>query len=120
MLASIFSVTNTAIDAAKLRLEKRGTPNASVRLGVKGGGCSGYSYVVKYDDDAPAETDLVIETNGAKFLIDNKSLPILQGATLDYVKSLMYEGFKFINPLEASTCGCGTSFTITNTITVTK
>lgn len=105
-------VTPAAVEYAKQRLAKRGTPNAAVRLGVKGGGCSGFSYVIEFSDDEPRSRDTVSEYDGVKFYVDKKSLIYLNDSTLDYVNSVMFRGFKFLNPQEASKCGCGHSFTV--------
>ena len=105
-------ITAEAVAYAKKRLEARGTPEASIRLGVRGGGCSGFSYVIEYSDDPPRERDTVSELDGVKFYIDKKSMIYLAGSTLDYENTLMFQGFRFKNPQEASRCGCGHSFTV--------
>jgi iron-sulfur cluster assembly protein len=105
-------ITAEAVAYAKKRLEARGTPAASIRLGVRGGGCSGFSYVIEYSDDPPRERDTVSELDGVKFYIDKKSMIYLAGSTLDYENTLMFQGFRFKNPQEASRCGCGHSFTV--------
>jgi len=105
-------VTASAVQYAKQRLEKRGTPNAAVRLGVKGGGCSGFSYVIEFSDDEPRSRDTVTEYDGVRFYVDKKSLIYLNDSTLDYVNTVMFRGFKFLNPQEATKCGCGHSFTV--------
>lgn len=109
-------LTPKAVEAARASLVKRGTPDAALRLGIKGGGCSGYSYVIEFDDEAPRERDLVFEfgEDGAKLrvFVDKKSILYLGGSYLDWEKTLMYQGFKFKNPNEATACGCGSSFTV--------
>lgn len=105
-------VSDAAVEYAKKRLEQRGTPNAAIRLGVKGGGCSGFSYVIEFSDDPPRERDVVQEFGGVRFYVDKKSLIYLAGSVLDYEKTVMFQGFKFKNPQEASRCGCGHSFTV--------
>lgn len=105
-------VTSAAVEYAKKRLEKRGTPNAAVRLGIKGGGCSGFSYVIEFSDEEPRSRDTVSEFDGVRFYIDKKSMLYLNNSTLDYVNTLIFQGFKFLNPQEASKCGCGHSFTV--------
>jgi iron-sulfur cluster assembly protein len=97
---------------ARQKLAQRGTPDAAVRLGIKGGGCSGFSYVIQFDDEPPRERDTVYEVDGVKFYVDKKSLVYLAGSLLDYEKTLMFQGFKFRNPNEATSCGCGHSFTV--------
>jgi iron-sulfur cluster assembly protein len=106
------TITDAAVDYAKKRLAQRGTPDAAIRLGVRGGGCSGFSYVIEFSDDAPRERDLVLEIGGVRFFVDKKSFVYLAGSALDYEKTLVFQGFKFKNPQEASRCGCGHSFTV--------
>lgn len=106
------TITEGAAMFARQKLDKRGTPHAAVRLGIKGGGCSGFSYVIQFDDGAPKARDYAYEVNGVRFVIDKKSLIYLSGSTFDFEKTLMFQGFKFKNPNEASSCGCGHSFTV--------
>jgi iron-sulfur cluster assembly protein len=106
------TITDGAVEYAKKRLAQRGTPDAAVRLGVRGGGCSGFSYVIEFADDPPRERDLVFEAGGVRFYVDKKSFIYLAGSALDYEKTLVFQGFKFKNPQEASRCGCGHSFTV--------
>lgn len=105
-------LTATAVEAAKAALAKRGTPQAAIRLGIKGGGCSGFSYVIEYDDDPPRPRDRTFEFEGVRIVVDKKSLIYLMGTVLDFEKTLMKQGFKFRNPNEATSCSCGTSFTV--------
>lgn len=105
-------LTSTAIEAAKRALEKRGTPSAFLRLGVRGSGCSGMAYVIEFADEQ-RDKDNILEFDGLRVLVDPKSMIYLQGSTLDYEKkNLMQFGFKFINPNAKSTCGCGESFDV--------
>jgi iron-sulfur cluster assembly protein len=106
------TLTPAAIQGAKAALAKRGTPAAAVRLGIKGGGCSGFGYVIEFDDEPPRERDRVYEFDGVKVVVDKKSLIYLMGSVLDYEQTLMRQGFRFENPNVASSCGCGTSFTV--------
>ncbi len=106
------SIAPAAAVFARQKLAQRGTPDAAVRLGIKGGGCSGFSYVIQFDDEPPRERDTVYEVDGIKFYVDKKSLVYLAGSMLDYEKTLMFQGFKFRNPNEATSCGCGHSFTV--------
>jgi iron-sulfur cluster assembly protein len=105
-------VSPAAVVYAKKRLAERDTPNAAIRLGVRGGGCSGFSYVIEFSDDPPRERESVGSSEGVTFYVDKKSLVFLNGSTLDYTKTLMFQGFQFLNPQEASKCGCGHSFTV--------
>jgi iron-sulfur cluster assembly protein len=106
------SLTPKAIAMAKSRLVKRGTPDASLRLGIRGGGCSGFNYVIEFSDDVPRERDRVFDFDGLRVLVDKKSLIYLAGSVLDWQQTLMQQGFKFVNPNEATACGCGHSFTV--------
>jgi iron-sulfur cluster assembly protein len=105
-------ITAEAVKYAKKRLAARGTPDAAVRIGVRGGGCSGFNYVIEFSDDPPRAKDTVCDFDGVKFYVDKKSLIYLAGSTLDYEHTLMFQGFRFKNPQEASRCGCGHSFTV--------
>jgi iron-sulfur cluster assembly protein len=105
-------ITAAAVTYAKKRLAARGTPDAAVRLGVRGGGCSGFNYVIEFSDDPPRAKDTVSDLDGVKFYVDKKSLIYLAGSTLDYEHTLMFQGFRFRNPQEATRCGCGHSFTV--------
>ena len=100
-----------AVVKAREALAKRGTPDAMLRLGVKGGGCSGFSYVIEFSDKARTR-DRVFEFDGVKVVVDPKSLVFLAGTTLDYEVKLMQHGFKFVNPNEQAGCGCGESFSV--------
>jgi iron-sulfur cluster assembly accessory protein len=102
-------VTPEAAKEAKRLLQLQGTPDMVIRIAVQGGGCSGFTYQMKFDTKA-AEFDEVIQTDDAKFVVDAKSALFLKGTTLDYVNALMGGGFKFVNPNATSTCGCGESF----------
>jgi iron-sulfur cluster assembly protein len=104
-------LTKKAIQMAKQALLKRGTPDASLRLGVRGGGCSGVSYAIQFSDKV-RERDHVYDFDGLRVIVDPKSLVYLRGSVLDYEVKLMQHGFKFVNPNEKSGCGCGESFSI--------
>ncbi len=106
------AVTPRAATMARKQLEKRGTPDAAIRIGLRGGGCSGFSYVIEFADGAPRERDRVIEADGVRFFVDPKSLIYLAGTVLDWEQTLMRQGFKFQNPNEAASCGCGHSFSV--------
>ena len=104
-------LTRKAIEMAKQALVKRGTPGAALRLGVRGGGCSGVSYAIEFSDKV-RERDQRFDFDGLLVVVDPKSLVYLRGAVLDYEVKLMQHGFKFRNPNEKSGCGCGESFTV--------
>jgi iron-sulfur cluster assembly protein len=81
-----------------------------LRLGVKGGGCSGLSYNLEFDTEK-GKHDKLFEIEGVKVVVDLKSYLYLNGSTLDYVKQGLTGGFTFLNPKAKSSCGCGSSFT---------
>jgi iron-sulfur cluster assembly protein len=112
-VAPSFSLTD---QAARKILEftlarPESTDRTGLRVGVKGGGCSGMSYVFEVCDD-PRPKDQVFEQGGAKVYIDPKSLLFLAGTRLDYHESLMGRGFALENPNVKQSCGCGTSFAL--------
>ncbi len=111
------AVSPKAVEAIRASLAKRGTPDSALRVGIKGGGCSGFSYVIEFADELPRQGDLVLEftedeKSKVRVFCDKKSIIYLGGSVLDYEKTLMYQGYKFKNPQEASKCGCGHSFTV--------
>lgn len=81
-----------------------------VRIGAKGGGCSGFTYVLDFDQQGPTEFDLAFEQHGIRIVIDKKSEFFMGGTTLDFNDGLLDRGFVFKNPQATSSCGCGTSF----------
>ena len=83
---------------------------AGLRVGVRGGGCSGFQYALAFDTQR--DGDEVFEDHGLKILVDSPSLPYVRGAIVDYVEGLQGAGFKFQNPNVKSTCGCGSSFSV--------
>ena len=86
--------------------------NVMLRVGVQGGGCSGFSYILGFDDKAPNEFDLVFEQDGIRIVTDPKSLLYLAGMEIDFETNLMGRGFKFKNPNARNSCGCGESFSV--------
>jgi iron-sulfur cluster assembly protein len=111
------TISQAAVDAIAVQVAKRGVAGTSLRAGIRGGGCSGFSYVIEFHDGDPKSRDVVYDmaaTDGTpvRVLVDKKSLLYLNGAVLDWEKTLMRQGFKFVNPNEKASCGCGTSFTV--------
>lgn len=107
----MISLTTTAAEEVKRLIEKEQKPNLGLRIGVKGGGCSGLSYILAIDEATPKQYDQVFEQEGVKVLIDAKSHLYLDGLTIDYKSGLVGGGFEFNNPNAKKSCGCGTSFT---------
>lgn len=103
-------ITDRALAQIKRLLAKDGRPEAFLRLGVKGGGCSGFEYVMKIDV-VRKPIDLETSGDGVTVVCDAKSAVMLKGSTFDYTGNLIGGGFKFDNPNVARSCGCGTSFT---------
>src|ERR671937_530024 len=83
---------------------------AGLRVGVRGGGCSGFQYQLAFDEQR--DGDVVFESHGLKLLIDAESLPFVRGSTIDYEESLQGAGFKVNNPNVVAACGCGSSFRV--------
>jgi iron-sulfur cluster assembly protein len=106
-------VTPSAVKRIRVILAKEGISpeEGGLRLGVKGGGCSGHSYVIAFDAH-PRERDRIFTFDGVRVFIDPKSFVFLNGMTLDYEETLMRQGFNFINPNSTRSCGCGTSFSV--------
>jgi len=104
------TLTDTAAQRVKDFLANRGK-GVGLRLGVKTTGCSGMAYVLEFADGAE-DGDEVFESQGVKIFVDGKSLVYLDGTELDFTKEGLNEGFKFKNPNEKATCGCGESFTV--------
>jgi len=106
-------VTPKAVNRIRAVLAKEGisTEEGGLRLGVKGGGCSGLSYAIAFDSH-PRERDRIFTFDGVRVFIDPKSFVYLNGMTLDYEETLMRQGFNFINPNSTRSCGCGTSFSV--------
>jgi len=83
---------------------------AGLRVGVRGGGCSGFQYQLAFDEQR--DNDVVFESHGLKLLVDSESLPFVRGSTIDYEESLQGAGFKVNNPNVVAACGCGSSFRV--------
>ncbi len=107
-----FPVTVTPEAAVRLRslVERKGEPGSFVRIGVKGGGCSGLEYVLRLDTK-PTPFDIEHDAGGVRLVCDAKSAVHLQGASLVWTGNLVGGGFQFENPNAEKSCGCGTSFT---------
>jgi len=105
------AVTEAASQAIIKYLADHDAPDgAGLRIGVRGGGCSGLSYFLDVETQ-PRESDTLLDAPlGVKVFVDPKSLLFLQGSTLDFVRGLMESGFKFVNPKAGRGCGCGESF----------
>ena len=102
------------LSAQKVRefLDAQGTDvsTAGLRVGVRGGGCSGFQYQLAFDEERAG--DVVFEDHGLRLLVDGQSLPYVDGSTIDYLESLQGAGFQVTNPNVVAACGCGSSFQV--------
>ncbi|WP_027410088.1 HesB/IscA family protein [Anoxybacteroides tepidamans] len=105
----VITLTEAAAFQIKDMMKEHGEEEAYLRVGVKGGGCSGLSYGMGFEHERH-EDDYEFEQHGIKVLIDKESAPILKGTVIDYKQSLMGGGFTINNPNAIATCGCGSSF----------
>jgi iron-sulfur cluster assembly protein len=104
------NVSPGAVKRVKEMMESQNLQNAFLRMGVKGGGCSGLQYNLEFDTEM-GKFDKQFEVDGVKVVVDVKSYLYLNGTTLDWVTQGLTGGFTFVNPNAKSSCGCGTSFT---------
>ncbi|PYV08088.1 MAG: iron-sulfur cluster insertion protein ErpA [Acidobacteria bacterium] len=104
-------ITPTAIAKVKEIIAQQDPQPRALRVGVVGGGCSGFSYQMNFENDTNG-IDKVFDFDGLKVFVDHASLMYLNGTKIDYVESLEGSGFKFENPNVKSTCGCGSSFSV--------
>ena len=102
------TLSSTAADKLRAILIEEKAEDKGLRIRVVPGGCSGYSYDMIFDQ--PAEGDQVFEAHGVKLLVDGDSLPLLQGAEIDFKEEIGHEGFTINNPNSTGGCGCGKSF----------
>jgi len=106
----MITLTPKALTEVKRLLEKENKPELGLRMGVRSGGCSGYSYMLGFDTQH--EGDQIQTVDGVKVLVDSKSSPILEGTEVDYTDGLQGKGFTFSNPNASRSCGCGESFSV--------
>ncbi len=106
------AITEKAAGKVKAFAVKEGLNAFGLRVGVKGGGCSGLTYQLGIEKEEPRPDDKVIEENGVRLFVDKKSYVFLAGTTLEYSDGLNGRGFEFQNPNAKTTCGCGTSFSV--------
>src|ERR1700757_2377927 len=104
-------LTPKAVAKVKEIMAQQSPVPAGLRVGVVGGGCSGFSYSMSFENGA-GMMDKVIEVDGLKVFVDATSMMYLNGCVVDYVETLEGAGFKFENPNVKSTCGCGSSFSV--------
>src|SRR6476620_103062 len=107
--APVITLSEAALKEVKRLINVQGLTEGGLRLGVKGGGCSGLSYTINFDEKI-GQYDQIYEFDGVKVIVDAKSAIYLQGTQLDYQKDLMRGNFKFVNPQANKACGCRESF----------
>ncbi|MBL4832567.1 MAG: iron-sulfur cluster assembly accessory protein [Pseudomonas sp.] len=105
----MINMTDSAISAVRRFMQSTETPMAGLRIRVEGGGCSGFKYGMKLEE-AVSDGDSVLDMSGLKVLVDENSMPLLDGVTVDFVDGFEGSGFKFENPNASASCGCGKSF----------
>ena len=104
-------ITLTESAAKKIKDLLKDSEHVALRPGVRGGGCSGFSYTLNLSSGAE-ENDRILESNGVEIHIDKKSYLYLMGTEIDYVDGIQQSGFQFVNPNAKRTCGCGESFSV--------
>jgi len=105
------SITARAAKVMREQLQRRGTPQAAIRLGIRGGGCTGYSYLFEFADAGARPNDHVFEQDGVSVVVDPKSMILLDGTEVDFETGIRGHGFRFTNPKVKDSCGCGESIT---------
>ena len=105
----MITLTDSAATKVKDLIEAEGEPNLALRVAVRPGGCSGFSYEMFFDTDVAAD-DRLTDEHGVRVVVDEASAELLQGATLDYKDGLQGAGFAIENPNAQRSCGCGKSF----------
>ena len=108
-MESPITLTAKAVEMVKDAIQREGLAGWGIRVGVVGGGCSGFQYSMDFEQE-PKDGDMTFEQDGVRLYVDPMSSMYLQGVTVDYVVGLQGAGFKFTNPNARNTCGCGASF----------
>ena len=108
----MIEITDTGAEKVRefLQAQQADISVAGLRVGVRGGGCSGFQYQLAFDEQR--DSDIVFESHGLKLLVDRESLQFVSGSTIDYEESLQGAGFKVNNPNVVAACGCGSSFRV--------
>jgi iron-sulfur cluster assembly protein len=103
-------ITDRAFRRVERLLEREAIAGGALRVGVRGGGCAGFQYLLKLESGGPRPDDAVVSSGNARIYVDPKSARLLTGTVLDFTEGLNGKGFTFENPNAVRTCGCGTSF----------
>ena len=109
-MMNTIQISETAARKIRALMAKQGISDGGLRVGVKGGGCSGLSYTFAWEKQPRLGDEVFDGPEGAKIFVDRKSYLFLDGTVLDYDTSMMSKGFVFNNPNAKATCGCGSSF----------
>lgn len=112
---SMLDFAQDAIDEIARQISRRNVPGTKLRIGVRGGGCSGFSYIIEFHDGPPSTRDQLFERvasdgTDVTILVDRKSLIMLVDTRVEWENTLLRKGFRFVNPNAKSTCSCGSSF----------
>jgi len=103
-------ITPSAAKVMRAQLDKRGTPQGAIRFGIRGGGCTGFSYMFQFEDGAPRDSDTVAEAAfDVRVYVDPKSMRLIKGTRIHFETGLRGHGFRFDNPQTSDSCGCGES-----------
>lgn len=103
------TITSRAAKIMRDQLARRGTPQALIRFGIRGGGCTGYSYLFEFEDRGPRSSDHSFTKDGVTLVVDPKSMRMLDGTEIDFETGIRGHGFRFNNPNTKDSCGCGES-----------
>jgi iron-sulfur cluster assembly protein len=110
-MGDVVTLTDTAAEKVTAFLSAQNpAPEAGLRVGVKGGGCSGFQYALALDEQR--DGDQIFEDRGIRLIVDEQSLQYVDGSVVDYTESLMGAGFEVKNPNVVAACGCGSSFRV--------
>ncbi len=112
MSNSVTITKRAAEEVLRVIKEQEFSDSTMIRIGAKGGGCAGFSYVLDFDEVGATEFDLTSEQYGVNLVIDKKSSFFMTGTELDFNDGLLNRGFVFKNPTATGSCGCGTSFSV--------
>ena len=107
---SVKITASAAREFKKVIVEQKMPDTIALRVGVKGGGCSGFEYQLEFDNTVNEDADLLVEMHGVRVAVDKKSALFLDGTEIDFHESLDKRGFVFNNPNATKSCGCGSSF----------
>jgi len=109
-LPNTITITASAAKVMRAQLDKRGTPQGAIRFGIRGGGCTGFSYMFQFEDGPPRDSDAVAEAAfDVRVYVDPKSMRLIKGTRIHFETGLRGHGFRFDNPQTSDSCGCGES-----------